>query len=139
MAVLYDAEGRSGGDHRLAAADVALHKSVHRHAGGEIVQDVVDRVLLRASEPKGERHVKRRHAVCPAGLGLATRLAAAQQGQARREDEKFLKDQPTPRLIQKLRVQRPVDHLVGHRGRAEVILLPDGLRQDVGQFAPAGV
>ena len=103
------------------------------------MQDVVDRVLLRAGEPEGERYVKRRHTVCPAWLGFAARLAAAQQGQARREDEKFLKDQPTPRLIQKLRVQRPVDHLVGHRGRAEVILLPDGLRQDVGQFAPAGV
>ena len=139
MAVLYDAESRRGGNHRLAAADVALHEPVHRYAGGEIVQNIIDRALLRASEPEGERHVKRRHAVCPAGLGLAARLPAAQQGQTCGEHEKFLKDQPPPRFIQKLRVQRPVDHFVGHRGGAEAILLPDGLRQNVGERTSAGV
>ena len=103
------------------------------------MQDIVDRVLLRARELEGERRVKRRHAVCPAGLGFAASGGCAAGPDPPREHEKFLKDQPPPRLIQKLRVQRPVDHFVGHRGRAEVILLPDGLRQDVGNLLPAGV
>ena len=103
------------------------------------MQDVANCAPLRTGEAEGERSVERGHTVRAAGNGLAVDLTAAQERQSGREDEKFLKDQTPPGFVQKLCVQRPVDHLVGHRGRAEMILLPDGFRQDVGQFGPAGV
>ena len=64
---------RRGGDERLAAADVALQQTVHRHVARHVVPDFENRPALRA----GERERKRPPRTLRAGrAGCAVRRAS---------------------------------------------------------------
>ena len=54
---------RSRRDGGLAAAHVALHQPVHRRAGGEVVRDLPQHLLLCRRQAVGERGVKFRQCV----------------------------------------------------------------------------
>ena len=127
------AEARGSCDHRLAAADVALHEPVHHMAGGQILQDLVDRALLRAGQTEGQRGIKALHAVRRIRLGRQLRPGRAQDSQARGEDEKLLKDQPLACPLQRGPIGRLVDRRIGLGHAAKIIFPPHLLRQDLRQ------
>ena len=127
------AEARGSCDHRLAAADIALHEPVHHMAGGQILQDLVDRALLRAGQTEGQRGIKALHAVRRIRLGRQLRPGRAQDGQARGEDEKLLKDQPLARPLQRGPIGRLVDRRIGLGHAAKIIFPPHLFRQDLRQ------
>ena len=94
-AVLDSAVAGGGRDHRLAAADVALHQPVHHMAGGQIGEDRVDGGLLRMGQLEGQSGIECRHALRLIRHGGKRRARRAQDGKTGGKDEKLLKDQPS--------------------------------------------
>lgn len=122
-------------DHRLAAADIALHEPVHHMAGGQIAQDLVNCAALRTRQPEGQRAEKRVHASGVIRDGMHIRSRRAKDGQTRRENEKFLKDEPLPRPLQRVPALRRMDRRIRLRHAAQAVLLPHRLRQKLRQRA----
>ena len=134
-AVPDSAEARGSCDHCLAAADIALHEPVHHMAGGQIAQDLVNCAALRTRQPEGQRAEKRVHAGGVIRDGMQIRSRCAQDGQTRRENEKFLKDEPLPRPLQRVPALRRMDRRIRLRHAAQAVLLPHRLRQKLRQRA----
>ena len=122
-------------NHRLAAANVALHEPIHHMAGGQIMQDLFDHAVLRARQPEGKRAEKRVHAAGFIRCGVQFRSRRAQDGQACRENKKFLKNEPFPRPLQRVPAFRRVDGGICLRYAAEAVLRPHRLRQKFRQSA----
>ena len=94
------AEARGGGDHRLAASDVALHQPVHGPRRGKIAQDVCNRALLRAGQTEWKRIIKRGHHVGAAGKAGPGGARPPERGKACGKNKEFLENKPPPRLVQ---------------------------------------
>ena len=130
---------RSRRDGGLAAAHVALHQPVHRRAGGEVVRDLPQHLLLCRRQAVGERGVKFRQCV---GRDHDRALHAPlrpHELQARRKDEKFLKHQSPPRDVQRVKRLRCMHCAIGGLRVAEPILHAHILRQQFRQQFAAHV
>ena len=66
------------------------------------MQDLFDHAVLRARQPEGKRAEKRVHAAGFIRCGVQFRSRRAQDGQACRENKKFLKNEPFPRPLQRV-------------------------------------
>ena len=64
-------------DHRLAAADIALQKTVHRLAAGEVARDLMPGTHLSAGECEGQR---RQQTPCLGLIGQGHRTLAGTGG-----------------------------------------------------------
>ena len=100
VAVLDGDDHGLDGDDRLAAADVALEQAVHRPVARQVVDDLLERALLRAGRREGE---DRAHRLADAvgdlddrALRLAHPLAAA-DAERDGEPEELLEDEPPVR------------------------------------------
>ena len=139
QAVFRRAEGGCCGDHGLAAADIALHQTVHRAAGGHVPKHVPDRALLRAGQTEGERGLKGVRAGNVTGNGAFVTAHVAEHLQSGGENEEFLENKARPRLHQSLARGWRVDGLIGELHAAELIFRPDGFRENIRKCAETGV
>ena len=120
-----------GGHHGLAAAHIALAQAVHGPAGGHIAYGVRDSPPLGGGEGKGQGGIEGRHVRRLTGQAGHRLPPLPQQGQTAAQKEQLLKYQTPPRGVQRLLRGGKVDVLVGKPGIAQMVRLPDPVRQHI--------
>ena len=138
-AVLSGEPDARGGDHRLAAADVALTETVHRAARAHVGDGITDGAALRPGERKGQAFIKRLHIERAAGGPRDVPAPRAQQLQPAGEQEQLLEGETAARRLQRLRRGGKVDVLIGEADVAQLVGAAHLVGQDVRQQLAAGV
>ena len=131
-AVFCSETGSRGGDHRLAAANIALHKAAHGAACAHVGADVVHGTLLCARQAEGEGGKKRRKLRLPCRAGVS-RAAAAHDGKRGGKEKEFLKNEPALRPAQRGGRRGAVDLAAGLRRAAQTVAAQQLRRQRLGQ------
>ena len=124
--------------HGLAAAHIPLAQPVHGPPGSHVRHRLRNGPALGVCKGEGEGPVKFLHIRRGAGRPRHIRAPGAEHLQPAGEDEQLLKHHPPPGQVQRLRVRRKVDILVGISAVAEAMRLPHRVRQTVRQQVAAG-
>ena len=123
--------------HGLAAAHISLAQPVHGPPGFHVRHRLRNGPALGLRKREGEGLVKFLHVRRLAGRPRHIRAPGAEHLQPAGEDEQLLKHHPPPGQVQRLRVRRKVDILIGVSAVAQLMFLPHRVRQAVGQQVAA--
>ena len=127
-------EHRAQGHERLAGAHIALQQPVHGHRPGELLRDLLARVLLGGRQRERERGVERgERPVRAAGQGsrVQSLVLAPALVEHRLECERLLVPPPPGRLRRLLHRPRPVHAPVGGPQVLDPVLLPQERRDRI--------
>ena len=127
-------QGREYGDHRLAAAHIALQEPVHLVAALQVFPDFLDDALLRPGQVVGERLVAAVERIAHPGHGQAHGAPAADVfllDQGKLQEEEFLELEAVGGLREGVLVRRKMDLPQGETQRHQPLFLQDIVRQRI--------